>query len=98
MYSLEVGEIAARPTWIDSGWNLLYEQHTEMTMFKNILQHVFIYTGAGRSRLRLSEPGELVLATHGFLLELQECQEVTADCCAKLPISCGHQQVTQDQI
>ena len=44
------------------------------------------------------EPGELVQPTHGFLLELQECPEATAVCHAKLPICCGHQQVTQDQI
>lgn len=46
----------------------------------------------------LVEPGELVQPTHGFLLELQERPEATADCHAKLPICCGQQQVTQDQI
>ena len=46
----------------------------------------------------LREPGELVQPTSGFLLEFQECPEATADCHTKLPICCGRQQVTPDQI
>lgn len=66
-------------------------------MCKNILQHVFIYSRARRSRLLLSiESGELVQPTHAFLLELQECPEERADCRTKLSICCRHQQVTQD--
>lgn len=55
VYSLWEEGVAAKPSWTDLGWNSLYEQLSEITMCKDILQPVFIYSRAGRSRLLLSD-------------------------------------------
>lgn len=46
VHSVGEGEVAVRPAQIDLGCNSLYEHPTKITICKNILQRIFIYSRA----------------------------------------------------
>lgn len=46
VHSMGEREIAARPAQIDLGWNSLYKHPTKITICKNNLQRISIYSRA----------------------------------------------------